>query len=292
MLQPVEDRNKCECEGGPSPVPNAEGGTTCCVCGLVLEVKPIDHENSGVRSYTAEEEQRRRHTGDPIDPRALPLYLANKLDLAGVLSPELKRAAKWNTRISWRDKAQIIAIQKIKFYSNSLNLPVHIRTEAFYVFKHTQKNALLRGKSLTSSIGASLYIACRINQLPFLIGEIAKAMKIGHSEITTAYRGAAKTIKLNLSEIDLKLLIQKIGVKFGLETREMMEIHKLTTKFLTINPCIGKNRYGIVAGAFYFYKAFVRGPKFSQERIAEAFHVTVVTLRTNYRAFKRLMGEE
>ena len=77
------------------------GETVCSQCGLVVTERSVDLSHSDKRAYTSQEKQLREHTGAPISNLLPDIGLTTIINKKNIKDPDLKRAVKWNTRMTW-----------------------------------------------------------------------------------------------------------------------------------------------------------------------------------------------
>ncbi|GAI63070.1 unnamed protein product, partial [marine sediment metagenome] len=74
----------------------------------------------------SQEKNQREHTGAPISSLLPDIGLTTVIDRKKIKDPDLKRAVKWNTRITWEKRNILIATTELKRICSNLNLPKHI----------------------------------------------------------------------------------------------------------------------------------------------------------------------
>ncbi|GAG81033.1 unnamed protein product, partial [marine sediment metagenome] len=93
--------NLCpECEGKTISI-QEKGEIVCRQCGLVISERIVDTAHSGKRAFTKQEKERRERMGSPISILLPDMGLSTIIDKNNITNPDLKRAAKWNSRMTW-----------------------------------------------------------------------------------------------------------------------------------------------------------------------------------------------
>ena len=119
--------NMCpECGGSIISI-EEKGETLCEQCGLIINERLVDSTHSGKRAYTNQEKNNREQTGPPISILLADMGLSTVIDKNKISNPDLKRAAKWNTRITWQKRNLLIASTELKRISSNLNFPNHVK---------------------------------------------------------------------------------------------------------------------------------------------------------------------
>ena len=276
--------NLCpECGGRIIPI-HESGDVICGQCGLVIDEKSIDFAHSGRRAFTSHEKKQRETTGSPISKLLPDIGLTTVIDKRDITSPDLKRAAKWNTRISWEKRNLLIAITELKRISSNLNLPDHVKEEAMLLYKKAFKKKLLRGRSINGMVAACLYYACKVKRIPRTFQEIIEEASVDAKEVRRCYTVIIREFKLKVPNSDPIALIPKFITDMGLNN----EIEVLTVELLNAYKSnvstSGKDPKGIVAGAIYL-ACKINGQLVTQSEVAKTIGVTEVTLRSRYKEF-------
>ena len=111
---PQNNLNLCpECEGKTISI-QEKGEVVCSSCGLVISERSLDVSHSGKRAFTKQEKERRERTGSPISILLPDMGLSTVIDKSSIKNPDLKRAAKWNSRMTWDKRNMLIATTELK----------------------------------------------------------------------------------------------------------------------------------------------------------------------------------
>jgi len=270
-----------ECKGQIITIQDT-GEVVCSQCGLVLKERIIDFSHSGKRAFTAQEKKTRERTGSPISILLPDMGLSTVIDKKNIVNPDLKRAAKWNSRISWEKRNLLIATTELKRICSNLNLPDYIKIEAISLYKKAFKRKLLRGRSINGMVAACIYYACREKRIPRTLQEILDETSISAKDVRRFYRTLIKEFNLKTPSTDPIALIPRFITELGLDS----EIEGLTIKILNAYKSnismSGKDPKGIVAGVLYL-ACKIRKINLTQKRIANTVGITEVTLRSRYK---------
>lgn len=273
--------NICPECGGMIISIQAFGEVVCGQCGLVINERAIDFSHSGRRAFTNQEKTQRERTGSPISILMPNMSLSTVIERNKISNPDLKRAVKWNTRISWQTRHMLIATTELKRICSNLNLPDYIKKEAMYLYKQAFEKKLLRGRSINGVVAACIYYAIRIKKIPITFQEVIDETSTSAKDVRRYYATVIREFNLKAPNADPINLIPKNIAKLGLNN----EIEKMTLSFLkTYKSNIhtsGKNPKGIVAGAIYL-SCKIKELSITQSEIAKIVGVTEVTLRSRY----------
>ena len=277
--------NVCpECGGSIIPLINT-GDVVCNQCGLVIDEKNVDFSRNGRRAYTSQEKNNREQTGAPISILLPDMGLSTVIDRKKISNPDLKRAAKWNTRITWQKRNLLIASTELKRIGTNLNLPNYVREDAMRLYKEAFKRKLLRGRSINAMVAACLYLACRRKEIPRTLQEITNEASANDKDVRRSYTTLIREFNLKSPSTDPVSLIPRYINELGLDS----EIEQLTIKILKVYSSkysvSGKDPKGLCAGAIYL-ACRIRNKDATQQQIVESIGITEVTLRSRYKELK------
>jgi len=261
----------------------------CSKCGLVISERGVDYAHTGKRAYTESEKNKRRHTGSPISNLIPDIELTTIIDKKNIQNPDLKRAAKWDTRMPWKKRNLLIATTELKRISSNLNLPHHVKEEAIQLYRRAFKKKLLRGRSINAMVAASLYFACRKKRIPRTLQEILDQTSESGKDVRRAYKALIRELKLKAPLTDPSSLIPRYVASLNLPIEiERLSI-QIVKEFRKKYPTSGKDPKGICAGAIYL-ACRSKNINITQKELAETIGITEVTLRSRYKEMKNLFN--
>jgi len=270
-----------EC-GGSIISLNQIGENVCSQCGLVINERSVDFSHSGKRAYTSQEKTQREHTGAPISSLLPDMGLTTVIDKKGINDPDLKRAVKWNTRITWEKRNLLIASTELKRICSNLNLPNYIKFEAIKLYKEAFKKKLLRGRSINSMIAACIYLAIRLKKVPRTFQEILDESSEKDKDIRRCYRVLIREFNIKSPNTAPSALIPAYIADLQLNHEIEGIARKIVNTFSSQFSTSGKDPKGIVAGALYL-ACRLKGLDLTQKQIADVVGITEVTLRSRYK---------
>ncbi|MFW9899040.1 MAG: transcription initiation factor IIB family protein [Candidatus Thorarchaeota archaeon] len=259
-----------------------KGEVVCGQCGLVIRERVVDIYHSGKRAFTKQEKEKRERTGSPISILLPDMGLSTVIDKNNIKNPDLKRAAKWNSRMTWEKRNMLIATTELKRIGSNLNLPDHIKKSAIRLYKGAFKKKLLRGRSINGMVAACLYFACREKKIPRTLQEILDETSVNAKNVRRCYRTLIRELNLKVPSTDPISLIPRFIADLNLDADiEKTTINILKTFILKFSTS-GKDPKGLCAGALYLV-CKIRNKRVSQKEIANLVGVTEVTLRSRYK---------
>jgi transcription initiation factor TFIIB len=270
-----------ECSG-KTIIIQEKGEIVCSQCGLVISERSLDISHSGKRAFTKQEKEQRERTGSPISILLPDMGLSTVIDKANIKSPDLKRAAKWNSRLTWDKRNMLIATTELKRISSNLNLPDHVKKTAIRLYIQAFKKKLLRGRSINGMVAACLYFACRERKVPRTLQEILDETSVDAKNVRRCYRTIIRELNLKVPSTEPISLIPKyiaeLKLDIEVEKSTIDILNSFTSKFSTS----GKDPKGLCAGALYLV-CKKKDKRISQKDVAQVVGVTEVTLRSRYK---------
>lgn len=274
--------NLCpECESEIIIQPE-RGEMVCEGCGLVVGEHIIDVSHNGKRAFTQLEKEKRENTGSPITSLLPDMGLSTVIDKKNLTNPDLKRAAKWNTRMTWDKRNMLLATTELKRIASNLNLPNHVKQLGIKIYKIAFSKKLLRGRSINGMVSASLYFACRKQKIPRTLQEIIDETNVKPRDVRRCYRTLVRELNLKVPSTNPVILLPRYITELELSQEIEKETVNLLEKFMKNFSISGKDPKGLCAGVIYLV-CKVRNIKVSQKKIASVIGVTEVTLRSRYK---------
>ncbi|MHA2038393.1 MAG: transcription initiation factor IIB [Promethearchaeota archaeon] len=281
--------NSCpECEGKVIPL-HERGEIVCGQCGLVISERIVDISHSGKRAFTKQEKESRERTGSPISILLPDMGLSTIIDKTSIKSPDLKRAAKWNSRMTWDKRNMLIATTELKRIGSNLNLPNHVKKTAIRLYIEAFKKKLLRGRSINGMVAACLYFACRERKIPRTLQEILDETSISAKNVRRCYRTLIRELNLKVPSTDPISLIPRFIAELELDAEAEKATIKILQSFISKFSTSGKDPKGLCAGALYLV-CKMKDKRVSQKEIANLVGVTEVTLRSRYKELVKMLN--
>ena len=281
--------NSCPECGGREILLHERGETVCGQCGLVMSERNVDVSHSGKRAFTKQEKESRERTGSPISILLPDMGLSTIIDKNNIKSPDLKRAAKWNSRMTWDKRNMLIATTELKRIGSNLNLPNHVKKTAIRLYIEAFKKKLLRGRSINGMVAACLYFACRERKLPRTLQEILDQTSVQAKNVRRCYRTLIRELNLKVPSTDPISLIPRFIAELDLDTDAENTTVKILQRFTSRYSTSGKDPKGLCAGALYLV-CRKKEKKISQKEIANLVGVTEVTLRSRYKELVKTLN--
>jgi len=279
---------------------DGSGEVICGRCGLVIAEATVNTEPEW-RAFTQTEKETRTRVGLP------PSFLIHDKGLSTMMGPvyrdvygrripqenrsQLLRLRKLNirSRIHYsEDKNLVQAMSDLNVLAGKLHIPSIVQERAALIYRKALKKGVVRGRSISSMVAASLYAACRLTQTTRTLEEVERYSSIDKKDIARCYRFLLKELNLRTPVPKAQLRVPKIasGVELSENTqRKAIEILKEAERLRITG---GKAPMGMAAAALYL-ACMMNGETRTQKMIAESAGVTEVTIRNRYMELKRLL---
>ncbi len=170
------------------------------------------------------------------------------------------------------------ALAEINRLASRLGVPEAVVEDAAYVYRKALRRDLLRGRSIDPMAAAAVYVACRSTETPRTLKDVARETGMKPKEVGKYYRLLLRELDLRVPTTDPIRCIAKIASKAVVTERT----ERLALDVLGIarrsDKMVGKGPMGVAATALYV-ACRLESETMSQEELAEAAGVTVVTIR-------------
>ena len=291
---------KCQldtCKTYPAITDSERGEIVCGGCGLILLQNMADasYENNG---YSSENFMKMARTGPAstltMNDRGLSTVIGMNKDSTGkALSSKTKyefnRLRTWDQRSKSRKTASLSkAFTLLHGMKTKLGIPDNVVENAAYIYRKAVNAKLTRGRTMASLISASLYAACRENNIPRTLDDIAKAGNIERRILSRDLRTIIKKLELNLNQYDTSSFISKISNNMNLREKTKRDAFKILDLCEKEQITAGKHPVAQAAASLYI-SCIMNGEKISQKKFAVESGVSDVTIRNRAALIKKTL---
>ncbi len=289
----------CSCED--VFIDDTRGEVTCSNCGVVLSDRSID-QGPEWRAFTADEQNARQRVGGPTDwskfDQGLTTIIgrqnvdASGRKLTSTRRAQIHRLRKWQirTKVHSSDKRNLaVAMTELHRISSQLSIPYSIRETSAVIYRKALRKRLTRGRTILGMIAASLYLACRVHQVPRPLEEVCDQIHITRKELSLCVRLIIRYLNLKIpfsSPIDF---IHRFGTELDLPGEAKKKAIDILTMAKEQRLTIGKDPKGMAAAAIYV-ASILTGARRTQLEIARTARVTEVTVRNRYKEMVEKLG--
>jgi transcription initiation factor TFIIB len=270
----------------------------CADCGLILEgaemVAPMPFPSKG---------ESNDGSGRGVGPFATPGSRRSLGSTLTIARDGHGRLLDWHRRYEFqhlkrvmqRQTARVVegplersqARSAIAHGAERLGLPAVVVGESERIFRAASQRGLFRGRSLPSTIGASLYAACRRYSVPRTLGEVAKAVGARRSEVGRAFKVVYRGMELATPGVSTRAFLHRYAQELALSSHVRSVVEEMLDEAQKDPELSGLSAHGLVAALIYL-AAEKNGEHRSRAQVARVSAVTEVTLRSTSRLVERL----
>ncbi len=273
------------------------GEQFCGKCGYVISGK-VDESGPEQRSFSTQGGVDTTRTGSPISltrhDKGLSTVInpANRDATGKPLSSSMKstitRLRTWDSRSQSQasaDRNLRQALNELNRLKDKLAISSNVLEKAAYIYRKALDKKLVRGRSISALIAASLYAACRDTEIPRTLKDVAEAANVKRKDISRCYRLLHQELELKMPVVDPIQCIARISSKLKVTEKTKRYAVKILKETQERKESAGKDPMGLAAAALY-YSCFINGVSITQRDLAEAANVTEVTIRNRYKALR------
>ena len=208
--------------------------------------------------------------------------------LSSSMKANIERLRTWDSRSQAHlsvERNLRRALAELGRLKDKLTISPSVIEKSAYIYRKALENRLVRGRSISALIAASLYAACRETETPRTLKDIAEAANVKKKDIAKCYRLLHYSLELKMPVVDSIQCVSRISSR--LEMSEKAKRYAVTVLKMAqkSEESAGKDPMGLAAAALYLSCAKF-GIDVTQRDIAEAAGVTEVTIRNRYKALK------
>jgi len=281
---------KCQldaCKTYPAITDSERGEIVCGGCGLILvdSMSDVSYENNG---YSSEDFMTQARTGPATSltmyDRGLSTIIGTNKDSTGKpLSSKTKydfnRLRTWDQRSKSKQTASFSkAFTLMNGMKTKLGLSNNVVESAAYIYRKIVDAKLTRGRTMASLISASLYAACRENNTPRTLDDIADAGNVERKILSRDLRTIVKKLGLTLNQYDTTSFISKISNNLNLGEKTKRDAFEILKRCESEQITAGKHPVGQAAASLYI-SCILNGEKLSQKKFSMESGVSDVTIR-------------
>ena len=291
---------KCQldtCKTYPAITDSERGEVVCGGCGLILvqNIADMSYENNG---YTQEDFVKLARTGPAtsltMHDKGLSTVIGTNKDSSGnslsnKTKYEFNRLRTWDQRSKSKKTATLSkAFTLLHGMKTKLGVPNNVVENAAYIYRKTVNAKLTRGRTMTSLISASLYAACRENNIPRTLDDIANAGNVERRILSRDLRTIIKKLGLNLNQYDITSFISKISNNMHLKEKTKRDAFEILKQCEKEQITAGKHPVAQAAASLYV-SCIINGEKISQKKFAIESGVSDVTIRNRATLIKKIL---
>jgi transcription initiation factor TFIIB len=266
------------------------GEVICSRCGIVIE----RIESPAVqdwRAFSVDEFYRKSQTGAPTSLARYNKGLLTSIGSSKANGLNFNRIRVWDFRIqAANDRSIKQALPELEHLKESLGLPDAIVEKSAYFYRKASRLGLIKGRTVSSVLAASVYLACRELENPRTLSEIASAGNVARKKISRDYRLLVHIFDPKIPTVDHARCITRIANRVGVSEKTKRVAVRIMREIVAMQISAGKGPMGIAATVLYI-ACMQAGEVRTQKELSIAAGVTEVTIRNRYSELKKYLQD-
>jgi transcription initiation factor TFIIB len=294
--------DKCPRCGKKSIVTDGTGSEYyCSACGLVIKEKIVD-SGPEWRSFQGDEKGDRSRAGTPTSIAMHDMGLATVIgtlnkdatgkSLSGSMKSTVERMRTWDRRSQVhesQDRNLRQAFSELRRFADKLTVSEAVTERAAYFYRKALERNLVRGRSITAMMAASLYAACRDGEIPRTLKDVAAVSNVKKKDLARSYRLLHREMDLQMPVAEASKCVSGIASRAKMSEKTQRRAREILFRAKETGITAGKDPMGLAASALYV-ACTLEGEEMTQKDVAEAARVTEVTIRNRYKGLREALG--
>jgi len=273
------------------------GEQFCAKCGYVISEK-LQASGPEWRSFQKDGGSDPARTGAPSSLTIHDMGLSTVINpqnrdatgkpLTASMKSTIERLRTWDNRSQVHepvDRNLRQALSELNKLKDKVAISANVLEKAAYLYRKALEKKLVRGRSISAMIAASLYAACRDTETPRTLKDIADAANVKRKDISRCYRLLHNELELKMPVVDSIQCIARISSKLKISEKTKRYAIKVLQDAQDRKESAGKDPMGLAATALYL-SCVQNDVSITQRDLAEAAGVTEVTIRNRYKGLK------
>ncbi len=282
-------KDRCNRCGRASKVTDTESGEIFCSnCGYVMSEK-IEDLGPEHRNFMDGQDTSRTGAGSSLSRHDMGLATiinpfnkdASGKPLSSAMKTTLRRLRIWDSRSQAHKSSERnfrLAFNELSKLKDKLGLSESTVEKTAYIYRKAVDKNIIRGRSIPSLLGASIYAACRESETPRTLKDIERVSNVKRKELAKCYRVLIEKLDLKIPVVSPVYCIARIANKIGISEKSKRLAVKILKDYEQTGDTAGKSPTGLAATALYL-ACVNMGEHYSQKNIAGASTITEVTIR-------------
>ena len=201
---------------------------------------------------------------------------------------------KWQRRArisNSRERNLAVALAELARLGSQMSLPQSMVEAGADIYRLANERRLCRGRSIDAVVASSIYIACRLENMPRTLDEVAKQSRTGRKEI-------GRTARMMQRELKLRVIVSN-PIDYNARFCSMLQLppdvesksQEMLEELIENEHTNGRGPVGLCAAAIYIASRLMGYPR-TQREVSETAGITEVTVRHRYKEMLRLLNLE
>lgn len=284
-----EDHSVCPSCRGNIILDYEKNEKICSNCGIIVNAFHGFDELNRKEFFSNVENFELEPTSQMMYNMGLPTIIDKKnVDASGKQissHPEMERLRRLNRFIISNDsKTRNLskASREIQRITEILGLSSLIAERANYIYKKALNQKLIRGRSITGIVAATICIACKDMGVPIMLEKMEDIMEnCNKKSIMRYYKLLLKQMKINVAVPIPAQHISRIATRAKLSGKAERKAFEILSIIEGEPSLSGKKPVSLAAAALYL-SSLHTNERITQLRIAIAAELTTITIRKRY----------
>ncbi|MDG6999313.1 MAG: transcription initiation factor IIB [Nitrososphaerota archaeon] len=277
------------------------GEQVCTNCGYVMKERTEDLGAEWRNFAKQQGEEDRSRAGSPAslalhDMGLSTMIGAESTDASGnaiqsSMKNTLERLRTWDRRSKVHtsaDRNLRQAFSELDRLAEKINVGAPVIEKAAYIYRKVLEKKLIRGRSISAMITASLYAALRDAETPRTLKDLAAVSGVKKKDLAQSFRLILKEMDLRMPVRDPAKYVSRIGSRAGASEKTQRRALEILRRAQESGGLAGKDPMGLAAASLYVASVMENEAK-TQKDFAKAAGVTEVTIRNRYKSLKEAL---
>ncbi len=264
----------------------------CSKCGIIVKESDDFLETDNIETALADND-RMSEIAEPTSSMmydiSLPTFIDKKnVDASGKQINDylqIERLRKLNMITmsnNYKGRNLNKAVKELRRITEILGITSSVAERASYIYRKALNKGLIRGRSITGIVAATIYVACKEMEIAFPIDRIEDLIDgISKKSVIYYYKFLLRQTRMNFGVPDPAQNVSRIAVRAGLSGKTERKALDVLEKVKGQAILSGKKPVSLAAAALYL--AALQNKEYTtQLRIAVASELTTVTVRKRY----------
>ena len=278
------------------------GEIICDKCGLVITDRIQESNRPEWIAFSSEEATKKNRSGAPTSLAYHDMGLSTVIDktdrdasghkINASMHSTMKRLRTWDFRTKEHtstDRNLMLAFNELDILKDKLGLSNTAVEKAAYIYRKAQTRGMVKGRSISALLAASVYASCREMRIPRTLKDMTAASNVRRKSISRMYRLLVFELDLKVPLADPMKCIVKVANNANLTEKTKRQAIRIMNDLATTKNEIllsaGKDPMGFAATVLYL-SCLKTGEDITQIQIAQASGVTEVTIRNRFKDLK------
>lgn len=258
------------------------GYNVCGKCGCVLGDRLID-EGSEWRSFGDSNKMDPSRVGSASNPFLESEQLDTIISAGQGQNSYTLSKIQMKSYMRGPERALKNGLNLISAFCERSYISKTIIDRAQYIFKTVDGKKLLKGKNLEGSVGACIYIACKLENAPRTFKEISVITGVQKREIGRCYKLIAKEVDSKAAMVPSGDIVSRFCSDLNLSLRIQRIASEMSQKVYELGCLTCRSPDSVAAAIIYLVVGLFPEHKSIQKDIQNVTNVTEVTIKNTYK---------